>query len=263
MLNAGIAWHHSGMTHNLKSIVESLFRIGEVKIVIATATLALGVHMPCKTVVFMSDEIYLDSFQYRQASGRAGRRGYDKTGNIVFFDIPFAKVERLISSNVAEMRPHFPLSVTFAMQLFDCVLKTNKAENISIDSVLNKSFWNYSYKSKIKQVGYNAIFSIHFLYQLKLINDTGKFSTFANLLERIHYHEPSNFVLYYLLINNVFHELIKTMPMEAVEIEVMTIMCHFFNQHPIRNTKHKSIVLPKLSQSIQGKITEYNDLVGY
>ena len=29
--------------------------------------------MPCKSVVFMDDEIYLDSFQYRQAAGRAGK----------------------------------------------------------------------------------------------------------------------------------------------------------------------------------------------
>ena len=28
--------------------------------------------MPCKSVVFMDDAIYLDSFQYRQAAGRAG-----------------------------------------------------------------------------------------------------------------------------------------------------------------------------------------------
>ena len=34
----------------------------------ATGTLALGIHMPCKTVVFAGDSLYLNSVQYRQVN---------------------------------------------------------------------------------------------------------------------------------------------------------------------------------------------------
>lgn len=73
VIDKGVAYHHSGLLPHEKSLVEACFRLGKIKIIIATATLALGVHMPCKTVVFMDDDIYLDSFQYRQAAGRAGK----------------------------------------------------------------------------------------------------------------------------------------------------------------------------------------------
>lgn len=36
------------------------------QVVAATGTLALGIHMPCKTVVFAGDSPYLNSLMYRQ-----------------------------------------------------------------------------------------------------------------------------------------------------------------------------------------------------
>jgi superfamily II RNA helicase len=66
-----------------------LFRKGYIRVVIATGTLALGINMPCATVVFSGDSVFLTALNFRQASGRAGRRGFDLLGNVV--GIPFAK----------------------------------------------------------------------------------------------------------------------------------------------------------------------------
>lgn len=60
--------------------------------VLATGTLALGINMPSKTVVFAGDSMSLTALNFRQAAGRAGRRGFELLGNVVVVGIQMAKV---------------------------------------------------------------------------------------------------------------------------------------------------------------------------
>ncbi len=66
--------------------------------VIATGTLAFGINMPCRTVVFLGDHIFLSALQFRQMMGRAGRRGFDPLGHVVFFGVGPRKVRSLMVS---------------------------------------------------------------------------------------------------------------------------------------------------------------------
>ena len=83
-LKRGIGVHHAGMNRKYRQIVEMLFRKGYLRVVFATGTLALGINMPCATVVFSGDSVFLTALNFRQAAGRAGRRGFDLLGNVVF-----------------------------------------------------------------------------------------------------------------------------------------------------------------------------------
>ena len=92
LLLRGVAFHHSGLQPLLKEIVEILFTRGYVKVLFATETFSVGLNMPTKTVVFLELEKWCDGGQrrplradeYIQMAGRAGRRGLDKQGLVLY-----------------------------------------------------------------------------------------------------------------------------------------------------------------------------------
>jgi len=93
LLCRGIAFHHSGLLPLLKEIVEILFSKGFVKLLFCTETFAVGLNMPTKTVVFAGFKKYdeergcmrvLRTDEYFQMAGRAGRRGKDTKGVVLY-----------------------------------------------------------------------------------------------------------------------------------------------------------------------------------
>jgi superfamily II RNA helicase len=95
LLEKGIGFHHSGVLPILKEITEILFGRGLIKVLFATETFAVGLNMPTKTVIFTSFRKQSDSGyfrmlrpdEYTQMAGRAGRRGKDTEGLVIYLPI--------------------------------------------------------------------------------------------------------------------------------------------------------------------------------
>ena len=146
LLLKGIGIHHSGLHHTLKEIVENLFERGLIKVLFATETFAVGVNMPAKTVVFTHLEKYdnrglrtLSTAEYLQMSGRAGRRGMDKKGTVIYMPL-FDMISRhemigLVSGKSQKLVSQFLLEPQF-------ILKTICSEHENCLSVLEKSLTN-------------------------------------------------------------------------------------------------------------------------
>lgn len=90
LLMKGIGFHHAGMLPVLKVIVENMFEAGFIKVLFATETFAVGINGSTRTVVMGELEKYTESgkrfvttAEYKQMSGRAGRRGKDVFGNVI------------------------------------------------------------------------------------------------------------------------------------------------------------------------------------
>jgi len=96
----------------LKVLVETLFARGYLRAVFATDTLALGINMPARSVVvgslskFDGQEMrLLTPNEYRQLTGRAGRRGMDIHGAAVIPYSPWEPFEAAFERITGELLP--------------------------------------------------------------------------------------------------------------------------------------------------------------
>ncbi|KYO46225.1 hypothetical protein Y1Q_0021762 [Alligator mississippiensis] len=161
----GIGYHHASVTLKRRQVVEMLFRMGYIWVVTATSTLALGINIPCKSVVFSEDSVYLDAVNYRQMSGRAGRHGQDLIGNVFFYDIPMPKVEKLIKSNVPQLKGNFPFSMSLVLRLMLLAAKADDKVDAkaTVLSVLKHPLISFKQPRHNEMLKIYVIFSLQFL----------------------------------------------------------------------------------------------------
>src|SRR6266700_2171641 len=112
LLPRGLAFHHAGLLPGLKVLVETLFARGHLRAVFATDTLALGINMPARAVVvgslskFDGQEMrLLTPNEYRQLTGRAGRRGIDIHGAAIIPYSPWEPFESSFQQITGELLP--------------------------------------------------------------------------------------------------------------------------------------------------------------
>ena len=83
----GLASHHGGQLPAWKMLVEEMMNRGHLRVIFATSTIAAGVNFPARTIVLFNSDLFngndfdpLTATEFRQMTGRAGRRGQDKIG---------------------------------------------------------------------------------------------------------------------------------------------------------------------------------------
>ena len=112
LLPKGIGFHHAGLLPPLKTLVEELLAAGMLRVVFATDTLALGLNVPARSVVVGEMTKFdgqsrrlLSPGEYRQLTGRAGRRGMDAVGHSVLLYSPWVSVDRSLEIADGDVAP--------------------------------------------------------------------------------------------------------------------------------------------------------------
>lgn len=101
LLLCGVGVHHAGMLPRYRLLVERLAQKGLLPVICGTDTLGVGINVPIHTVVLRALAKYdgrrmriLNSREFHQITGRAGRSGFDTEGVVVSLATPY-EIERL------------------------------------------------------------------------------------------------------------------------------------------------------------------------
>ncbi|XP_077209763.1 putative ATP-dependent RNA helicase DDX60 isoform X2 [Paroedura picta] len=270
----GIGYHHASLEYKGRQMVEMLFRMGFIQIVTATGTLALGINMPCKSVVFLQNSVYLDALNYRQMSGRAGRRGQDLLGNVFFYNIPLPKIQKLMKSNVPELRGQFPLTISLILRVMLLASKADDKEDAHAKalSLLKHSLLSFKQPRTLAMLKLYFLFSLQFLVKEGYVDCDGNTTGFTGLVTHLHYHEPSNIVLVEFLVKGLFHKLCQRSKKgqklfsESVMETLVLVLAHLFGRKHIPaaavNSKRKfyqsKVFLEDLPEDFAAALHEYN-----
>lgn len=240
----GIGVHHAGMNLKYRQAVEIWFRRGFLTVVIATGTLSLGINMPCKTVVFAGDSVFLTALNFRQAAGRAGQRGFDLLGNVVFHQISTDKACRLLSSRLPDLNGHFPWTTSFVLRTLALLHGTQNAPYAMkmVNSMLSQPRLYLGGEDFRHQVLHHVRFSIEYLRSNGLVGIHGEPIGLANCVSHLYYAEQGAFAFHALLKGGFFHKLSTTYAKNRKGglTEPMNVMAHLSGRLPMRPVDKES-----------------------
>ena len=89
-IEKGIAFHHAGLTHKQKELIENKFKEGVIKIICSTPTLAMGLDLPAFRALMKDLRRYghrglnwIPTLEYLKMAGRAGRPNFATYGEAI------------------------------------------------------------------------------------------------------------------------------------------------------------------------------------
>ncbi|MBW2965798.1 hypothetical protein KY342_01700, partial [Candidatus Woesearchaeota archaeon] len=160
-IKKGIAFHHAGLTHKQKELIEDNFRKGIIKIIACTPTLAFGLDLPAFRAIMKDLRRYshhgltwIPTLEYLQMAGRAGRPKFDKYGEaIAIISTKEAKkeiIERYIKGFPEEIFSKLavePVLRTYILSLIATGFVKTERDMIKFFS---KTFWAFQYQDMSK-----------------------------------------------------------------------------------------------------------------
>jgi len=239
----------------------------------------VGINMPCKTTVFSGYSVFLNAMNYRQMSGRAGRRGFDLIGNVIFYCVPQFKLNQLLTSKLSDLRGSLPLTISLVLR-FMCRYsmwdervgdanseKGNKEETMNvIKSIIQTSFSSCNNPHISSMLPFYFYYSMGYLVKEQYIGVDGTPGNFCGLLNHLYFLEPTNFVFVSLLKEGLFDQMLQPSQNKYLTLELLVVLSHLFcivKFPPMikvtsANKGPSSVILPPLPENFQKAIKKHN-----
>ena len=170
--------------------------------------------------------------QFRQCAGRAGRRGFDLLGRVVFYGIPLDRINRILLSRLPRLTGTFPLSSTMVLRLFSLLEGSGHDPYAvhAINSILRLPHISFGSDVGKSQLLHHLRFSIDYLRRTHLLTQEGKPVNLFGIASHLYYTEPSNLAITVLLHNGVIHDICSQPSSVEAERGLMTLLCHLFGR---------------------------------
>ena len=211
-------------------------------------TLALGINAPTKASIFCGDSPLLTALtvspllarlcqdlpntQYRQCAGRAGRRGFDLLGRVIFYGIPLDRIYRILLSRLPRLTGTFPLSSTMVLRLFHLLEGSDYAPYTvnAIRSILRLPHISFGSDVRKNQLLHHLRFSIDYLRRAHLLNQVGKPINLFGIAAHLYDTEPGNLAITALLQGGVIHDICSQPDSVQAERDLVALLCHIFGR---------------------------------
>ncbi len=153
LISAGVAPHHAGHLLAWRIVVEEFLRDGLLSIVFATTTLAAGLDVPVRTVVLPSLTVWdtdgpraMRALEFHQMVGRAGRRGKDRVGFVLFLpeDQETLTTARTLMTSASE-----PLHSAFHVTYGQILALLGRFETREAQAFWHKTFAAYEHRATV------------------------------------------------------------------------------------------------------------------
>ncbi len=279
----GFGVHSFSVDKSYRDLVEVMFRARHLKFVIATETLGLGVNMPCRTTVFAFTTVELNPLNYRQMSGRAGRRGFDDKGQVVFYGIDPRTACRLMTSSLSELRGHFHLTCSAVLRTLikyyfirDANGNSLSKPNVALTDqhhLLARSFYAYSQdhpEVTRLELLHHFRFCVAYFQHLQLF-PKGRPSSLAYLLFISSSWSEGAFIFVHLMRTGLIDALCCNFDKDrnGTLNRLMTVIAHLFFPIPLRKGAVRSdfpksecqVILPPLDAPIAKAVKEHDQFV--
>ena len=156
-IKKGIAFHHAGLVHKQKDIIEENFRSGAIKIICCTPTLAYGIDMPAYRAIIKDLKRYtmhglswIPVLDYMQMSGRAGRPNYDNEGQAIAIAISSGEKdkieERYLNGSPEEIYSKLAVEPVLRTYVLSLIAANFTATKKQLFDFFDKTFYAHQFK---------------------------------------------------------------------------------------------------------------------
>jgi superfamily II DNA or RNA helicase len=248
LLWRGVGVYCKGLPDPYLHIIQNLACGGKLGLVFSDDSLVFGVSMPFRTTVITPDE-NINSMMYHQMSGRAGRRGLDKEGNVVLIGYTPDKIYELTSSCIPNVNGCDTMfyGADYGKQLYNDDRWSNIKKNFLLDKISDetasefyegidanlKDAWSFA-------INDNISFK-HMMWRFRHSEDCYRVAFLLSFIRKIYKHSDAK--------------------IEKNQIDVAKFLSNYIDIYE-NDTKNDSLKLEPTEQAIKLNIKEHLETLG-